>query len=103
MTDQASSLVETLQRRFELGRDVSELNARKLSKQRAGFGAEIAMLQQQRDIQELGDTPERQAALAEAEQSFSEMQRAVAGFDDELAELETQIETLDRQIAAART
>jgi hypothetical protein len=103
MTDQVPPLIAALQRRFELGQAVSQLNARKLSKQQAGFGAEITMLQQQRDIQELGDSPERQAILAEAAKNSSEAKRAVASFDSELAELEAQIEAIDRQIAASQT
>jgi hypothetical protein len=102
MTDSAPSLIETLQRRFELGRAISAVNARKLSRQQACFGAEITMQQQLRDIEALGDSPARQAVLAEAARSLDEAQTTVADCNGELAELETQVEALDRQIAASR-
>jgi hypothetical protein len=102
MTDSSPSLVETLQKRFEFGRSISAVTARKLSRQQAAFGAEIIMQQQLRDIEKLGDSPARQTVLAEATRSFDAAQSAVGACDIELAELEAQVAVLDRQIAASR-
>ena len=92
-------LEDVLKQRFEIGRSMSDLTRQKMSRQQAGFGAEIDMLRQEREIVELGDTPARHAMLADATERFDEAQRAIAECDEELAVLEGRLEELDRQIA----
>ncbi|MDQ0391931.1 hypothetical protein [Labrys monachus] len=100
MSDSDGSIAAMLRERLRIVQEVSRLTARHLLNQQIAGGADFAIMRMEGERED-GETPEaRAAALREELQRRDAARSAMVADDIALAGLESQIEELDRRIAA---
>ena len=101
MTQDLSPLVELLKQRLKVVQEISSVQSRNLFNRQLGGGAELEIIQIERDIAAKGSSQSHVETLADARKRRQNADDATLECNAHCAELERRLEQLDRSIAAA--
>ncbi|MFB9267289.1 hypothetical protein ACFFWD_29720 [Bradyrhizobium erythrophlei] len=96
------TLVEVLKRRLQVVQEISSAQSRHLLNRQLGGGAEFEIQQIESEIAATGVSEALAASLRDARVRLQEANAAMEACDTECEALESQLEELDRWIAAGR-
>jgi hypothetical protein len=102
MTSDPPALVELLRQRLQVVQEISSLQSRNLLNHQVGGGAELEIVQIERDIANEGRSQSLVRALEDARERLQRASDATVECDAHCAVLERRLEELDKCIAAGR-